>query len=227
VNELIGEMISPRRPGESRERIELIDTLTSADQLERLRMRLGQIPNIGRARLQLHNQVRLVPQKPEKYLLTDFAIEVDEPFAKAVRDSAVGCGFRLREDVVLIKREGVREGLSRLIDQHFRDGEPKPDFALCFRLRDRQTIHLLEVSREAVAFGDGGLDGFGFSARGLIPHAYSLKLYLANPDDLYAAARVNPDHPLFHDLRGGNCEFLRPDDGGEAFRKEFSDLMRV
>jgi hypothetical protein len=30
--------------------------------------------------------------------------------------------------------------------------------------------------------------------------------------------------PLFNDLRSGNCEFLLPDDGGEAFRGTFPGL---
>ena len=35
---------------------------------------------------------------------------------------------------------------------------------------------------------------------------------------------MNRDHPLLNDLRSGNCEFLLPDDGGEAFRETFPGL---
>lgn len=227
VYDLIGEMILPRRPREPRVRIELRDAFVPTDQLEQLRLRLGQIPDIEQARLRLHNQVRFLPQRPDNYLLTDFAIEVNEPFAAAVRDLAVACGFQLREEPWLIRREEVREALLRLVDQHRRDGQPNPEYALCFLLQDRETIHLLEVSGQAPELGDGSLDGVGFSARGVVPYAHSLKIYLMHPNDLLVAFRANRDHPLFNGLRNGNCEFLLPDDGGEAFRRAFPDLLRV
>ncbi len=227
IYELIGEMVMPRQPREPRVRVELRDAFVPTDQLEQLRLRLGQIPDIGRARLRLHNQVRFVPQRPDNFLLTDFAIEVNEPFAAAVRDVAVDCGFQLREDPWLLKREGVREALLGLVDQHRRDGQPNPDFALCFLLQDRETIHLLEVSSEAAELGDGRLDGVGFSARGVVPYANSLKIYLTHPNDLRTAFRANRDHPLFNDLRTGNCDFLFPDDKGEAFGQVFAELLRV
>jgi len=224
VCDLIGEMVMPRRAEEPRVRIELRDAFVPTDQLEQLRLRLGQIPNIAGARLRMNNQVRFVPQRPENYLLTDFTIEINEPFAAAVREVAVGCGFQLREDPFLIRREGVRDALLRLVEQHRRDGQPKPDLALCFQLQDRETIHLLEVSGEAVELEDGNIDGVGFAARGIVPHALSLKIYLAHPNDLRKAFQVNRDHPLFNDLRNRNCEFLLPDDSGEAFREMFPDL---
>lgn len=226
VYDLIGEMIMPRRAQEPRVRIELRDAFVPTDQLEQLRLRLGQIPDIEEARLRMHNQVRFVPQRPDNYLLTDFAIEVNEPFAAPVRDVAVECGFQLREDPWLIRREGVRDALLRLVNQHSRDGQPPPDFALCFQLQDRETIHLLEVSQQAPELEDGSLDGVGFSARGVVPHAHSLKVYLTHPNDLRVAFRANRDHPLFNDLRTNNCEFLLPNDGGEAFRRAFPDLPR-
>jgi hypothetical protein len=225
--ELIGEMIMPRGAQEPRVRIELRDAFVTADQLEQLRLRLGTIPDIQGARVRLHNQVRFLPQRPDRYLLTDFAIEVNQPFEQAVREAAEACGFRLRDDPWLIQREGVREALLRLVDQHRRDGQPSPEFALCFRLQDRDTIHLLEVSQQAPDLGDGSLEGVGFAARGVVPQARSLELYLAHPNDLRAAFRVNRTHPLFHDLRNGNCEFLFPDDRGEAFRRTFPDLLEA
>ena len=53
----------------------------------------------------------------------------------------------------------------------------------------------------------------GFAARGVVPHAHSLKIYLTHPDDLRTAFRVNRDHPLFNDLRNGNCESSYPATG--------------
>lgn len=227
VHDLIGEMISPSRTEEPRARIELRDAFVPTTQLEQLRLRLGQVPNIAEARLRMHNQVRFVPQRPDNYLLTDFAIEVNEPFAPAVREAAVACGFKLREDPELIRREGVREALLRFVNQHQRDGQPNPEFALCFQLQDRETIHLLEVSRGVADLEDGSIDGVGFAARGVVPYAQSLKIYLIHPNDMRKAYDINRCHPLFNDLHNGNCDFLLPDDGGIAFRLEFSDLLRA
>lgn len=224
---LVGELIRPRRTQEPRERIELRDAFISTDQLEALRRQLGQIPDVNRARLRLYNQVRLVPQRPDSFLLTDFSIEVNEPFAAAVREAVVGCGFRLREDPWLIRREGVREALLRLIDRHRREGQPTPEFALCFLLQDRETIHLLEVSSEVPELADSSLDGVALPALGVVPYARTLKIYLTHPNDLRATLKNNPSHPLVNDLRNGDCDFLLPDDRDAAFWQEFSDLARV
>ncbi len=226
-DDLIGEMIVPRRQQEPRERIEIRDAFISADQLEQFRQRLGNIRDIQNARVRLHNQVRFLAQRPERYLLTDFAVEVNQPFADAVREVIRECGFQLRDDPWLIKQEGVREALLRLVEQHRRDGQPAPEFAVCFRLQDRNAIHLLEVSSRAPELGDDSLDGVGFSARGVVPHAESLKVYLTHPNDLRATFRTNRDHPFFHDLRNGDCDFLFPDDHGDAFRRDFPELLEA
>jgi hypothetical protein len=224
---LIGDMIMPSHPQEARVRVELLDAFVTTDQLEELRRRLGAIPDVHSAQLRLHNQVRFLPERPDQYFVTDFAIEVNAPFEQAVRSVVERCGFRMRNDPCLIHREGVRKSLQTLVDQHRRDGEPSPDFALCFQLQDRDTIHLLEVSRQAPELEDGSLEGVGFSARGVVAHAQTLKIYLVHPNDLRAAFRVERTHPLFHDLRNGNCEFLFPDDGGAAFRRAFADLLEA
>lgn len=223
--ELIGDMIMPRREQEPRELVEVRDAFITADQLEQFRRRLGDIPGIQEARLRMHNQVRFLPQRPDRYLLTDFAVEVNRSFAEAVRDVILGCGFQLRDDPWLIQREGVREALLRLVEQHRRDGQPAPDFAVCFLLADRDTIHLLEVARQAPELGDDSLEGVGFAARGVVPCAQALKIYLTHPNDLRIAFRGNRDHPFFHDLRNGGCDFLFPDDGGDGFRRDFPELL--
>lgn len=225
VRDLIGDMIMPRQPKEPRVHIELRDAFVPTKQLEELRLRLGQIQEIEKAGLRLRNQVRFVPQRPDSFLLTDFAIEVDRAFERPVREVVAQCGLQFRDDPRLIEREGVREALLQMLDRHRREGQPTPEFALCFLLQDRETIHLLEVSQETPELGDGGLDGIGFTARGLVPYAQSLKIYLVNPNDLRVAARSRPDHPLFNDLRNRYCEFLLPDDGGEKFREEFPELL--
>ena len=113
------------------------------------------------------------------------------------------------------------------MENHRRDGQPSPEFAVCFQLQDRDTIHLLEVSQQASELGDGSLEAVGFPANGVVPQARSLNIYLAHPNDLVAAFRINRTHPLFHDLRSNNCDFLFPDDGGDAFRRTFPDLLEA
>ncbi len=222
---LIGEMIVPRRQQEPRERIEIRDAFITADQLEQFRQRLGNIRDIQNARVRLHNQVRFLAQRPERYLLTDFAVEVNQPFADAVRDVIRECRFQLRDDPWLIRREGVREALLRLVEQHRQDGQPAPDFAVCFLLHDREAIHLLEVSNQAPELEDDSLEAVGFWARGVVPHARELKIYLTHPNDLRGAFQHNREHPFFHDLRNGNCDFLFPDDQGDTFRLTFPNLL--
>ena len=117
-------------------------------------------------------------------------MEVNEPFADAVREVIRECGFQLRDDPWLIQREGVREALLRLVEQHRRDGQPAPDFAVAFQLQDRSAIHLLEVSNYTPELGDDSLEGVGFSARGVVPQAEALKIYLTHPDDLRTAFRT-------------------------------------
>ncbi len=97
----------PRRPEQPRVRIEFRDVFITADQLEQLRQRLSSIPNVEQGRVRLHNQVRFLPERPERYLLTDFAIEVNRAFEPAVRQAAEACGFQIRNDPWLIRREGV------------------------------------------------------------------------------------------------------------------------
>jgi hypothetical protein len=226
-HDLIGEMIVPRNSQEPRERIEIRDAFITAEQLEQFRLKLGNLHGIEKARLKLHNQVRFLPQRPEHYLLTDFAVEVDRSFAEAVRAAILESGLQLRDDPWLIRREGVRDSLLRLIERHRRDGQPAPDFAVCFLLQDRDAIHLLEVSKEVPDLEDDSLEGVGFSARGVVPHARTLKIYLTHPNDLRRAYRSNRDHPFFRDLRNGNCDFLFPDDSGDLFRAEFPDLQEA
>ena len=224
-HELIGEMIAPRRSREPRVRIEIDNVYITTEQLERFRQRLGQLPNIQNARVRLHDQVRFLAERPEQRFFFDFAVEVNEPFADAVREVLRECGFQLRDDPWLIQREGVREALLRLVEQHRRDGQPAPDFAVCFQLQDRSAIHLLEVSNDTPELWDDSLEGVGFSARRVVPHAETLKIYLTHPDDLRAASRTNRDHPFFRDLRNDNCDFLFPDDRGDAFRRAFPELL--
>ena len=222
---LIGEMVMPRQADEPRERIEIRDTFITADQLEQFRRQLGHIRNIDQARLRLHNQIRFLAQRPERFLLTDFAIEVNPPFADVVREVIRQSGFQLRDDPWLIRREGVREALGRLVEEHRRDGQPPPQFAVCFQLQDRDVIHLLEVSNEAPELGDDSLEGVGFRARGVIPYAEVLRIYLTHPNDLRSAFEKNRNHPFFRDLLDNNCDYILPDDSGQAFRTAFPELL--
>jgi len=66
------------------------------------------------------------------------------------------------------------------------------------------------------------LRGFGREAWCPTP---ALKIYLTHPNDLRRAFQHNREHPFFHDLRNGNCDFLFPDDQGDAFRLTFPNLL--
>lgn len=226
-HDLIGDMNVRRGRQQPHERIEIRDVFADLEQLENFRLRLGGIRGIEGARLRLHNQVRFIAERPERYLLTGFAVEVDQPFANAVRDVVQQSGFQLRDDPSLIQREGVRDALRRLVDEHRGDGQPAPEFAVCFQLQDRETVHLLEVSSDAPEVGDDSLEGVGFSARGVVPCAELLKIYLTHPNDLRAAFQRNRDHDFFRDLRAGNCDFLFPDDEGGAFYSTFPELLET
>jgi hypothetical protein len=225
-HDLIGEMLAPTRTANARTRIEIRDALATTGQLENFRQRLNGIPRITEANVQLLNKVRFSPTNPEYLLLTDFAVEVNNNFADAVRAALRDSGFFLREAVPLLQQPGVREAIIRLVEKHKEDGQPVPEFVLCFRTADDRKIHLLEVSNQAEPLGDGSLEGVGFAAGHLVPGAQSVVLYLTHPDDLRTAHQQQPEHPLFRDLLSGSCVFILPNDGGAAFRSAFPDLFR-
>ena len=226
-DQLIAEMIVPRRGKDLRERFEIRDSFTTENQLETFRLNLGKIQNIHDSQLRLHNQVRYFPGRSDRYLLTDFAVEVDRTFGDQVREAICGSGFQIRNDPILIEREGVREAVHELVKKHQHDGQPTPEFAVCFRLQDRETLHLLEVSNQVPEVEDDSLEGIGFAARGIIPHAKTWMLYLIHPNDLRLAFQRNHEHPFFHDLRNDNCEFLFPNDDGQTFKKDFPELLEA
>ena len=51
---------------------------------------------------------------------------------------------------------------------------------------------------------------WGFGQEAWCRHARELKIYLTHPNDLRRAFQHNREHPFFHDLRNGNCDFLFP-----------------
>jgi hypothetical protein len=227
LHRLIGEMINPTRPRPQRERIEICDTFATTGQLEELRLQLGQLPNLETLGLRMQNQVRFLPNRPQAYLLTDFAIEVNGDRANEVRDVLQQCHFRLRDERPLIQRPGVREAVRRLVESHREAAEAIPQLAVWFRTDDREDVHLLEVADDVAELADGSLGGVGFDAGDSIPGARSLIVYLTHENDLRAAWRHQPDHAFFRDLRDRACEFVHPNDGGEAFREKFPELMEV
>jgi len=226
VYDLIGEVINPTRRGPERERIEIRDAFVSTQQLERFRMQLGQLPDLPGSGLQLHNQVRFNPNRPDQFLLTDFAVEVDRNRADEVRRVIQDSGFRLREDAPLLGQPDVRQAVKRLVEQHRNEGQAVPSFAVCFRVYERENIHLLEVADDVEEMGDGSLEGVGFNAGRSVPGARTLVIYLTHPNDLRLAFVRQPDHVFFRDLRSRRCDFIYPDDGGQTFEEAFPDLSR-
>lgn len=225
-HDLIGEMLSPTRTANTRTRIEVRDALVTTAQIESFRQRLNSIPKITEANVQLLNKLRFSPTNPDYLLLTDFAVEVNKEFVDTVQAALRDCGFVLREAVPLLRQPGVREAVIRMAEKHKEDGQPVPDFVLCFRTDDHRKIHLLEVSSQTESLGDGTLEGVGFAAGHLIPGAQSVVLYLTHPDDLRTAHQQQPEHPLFRDLLSGSCDFILPNDGGTAFRGALPELFQ-
>ncbi len=219
LHDLIGELISSSR----RERIEIRDVFATAEQLDVFRRHLGQIPDIAHKGLKLHNQVRFLPEHPDRFLLTDFAVEVDATAADAVREVIRGSGFILRDEPLLCK-SGVLEAVHRLVEAHCRDEQPRPRYANCFNVHDPLDIHLLEIADQIASLGDGSLEGVGFSAGASVPGARSIVLYLTSPEDLRLTLQVHPHHPAIRALRANECVFILPSDEGRAFRAEFPEL---
>jgi hypothetical protein len=226
VHDLIGEMVNPTRRGTEKERIEIRDAFVSTEQLEQFRLRLGQLPDLPGSGLQLHNQVRFVPNRPDMFLLTDFAVEVDRNRSDEVRRVIQDSGFRLREDAPLLGQPDVREAVKRLVEQHRNEGQAAPLFAVCVRIHERENIHLVEVADDVEEMEDGSLEGVGFNAGRSVPGARTLVIYLTHPNDLRLAFERQADHIFFRNLRSHQCDFIYPDDNGRAFEAAFPDLLR-
>jgi hypothetical protein len=229
VYTLIGEMVNPREPkfppkSPKKWHIEIRDALVDETQLDGLRHALGSVTGIDRAGLQLSNRVQFVPGHPEKVLITDFVIEVDDSAAKLVKQKIRDSGFFLREDEPLLGRSGVRDALKKLVQGHTHDGQPIPRHAVVFQRDDPYDVHLLEVADGVLDLQRGDLEGIGMAAGALIPGARSLVLYLTSSQGLLEAFAANSQHPLFRDLELGRCEFLIPDDRGASFHSEFPQL---
>jgi hypothetical protein len=226
ITDLIGEMLNPAREGSRRERIEIRDAFVTEEDLENFRMALGNLSDLQGAGLKLNNRVRFVPNRPDRFLLTDFAVEVNGDRADEVRQVIQRSKSRLREDAPLLTQADIRESVKRLVEKHRKERQAVPRFAICFRIHDREDIHLLEIADDVEEMQDGALEGVGFNANGSIPGAKSLVLYLIHPNDLRLSHERQPDHIFFRDLRSGQCDFIFPDDGGQDFRAALPELLR-
>ncbi len=219
LTDLIGELMASSR----RERIELRDAYATATQLDVLRQQLGQILDIDRKGLKVHNKIRFLPEHPDRFLLTDFAVEVDASAADAVREVIRGAGFVVRDDP-LLRKPGVLDAVRQLVESHCRDGQPRPRHAICFNVHDPLDLHLLEIADHVASLGDGSLEGVGFAAGPTVPGARSIVLYLTSPEDLRLTLRVHPYHPAIHALRSNECVFILPPDEGKSFHEEFPEF---
>lgn len=218
-HELLGELVYSAR----RVRIPIRDAFASIQQIADLQQRLNAIPKIAEKKPKLYNRMQLSPENPRQFLITDFAIEVDGDVAEQVKEVIRNSGFNLRGDP-LLDRHGIRDCVRQLVQAHLKDEQPKPRYAICFQLQDPVDLHLLEVADDAPGFNDGALGGVGFIAGSSLPGARSIVLYLASPEELRLAAERNPHHPAIHDLRNRLCWFVYPQDGEEAFYREFPEL---
>src|SRR5260370_28160065 len=120
VYDLIGWMINPIRQQPRRERVEVRDRFVTTEQLESFRLRLGELPNLLDAGIQLHNQVWFLPNRPNGFLLTDFALDVNSDRANEVRQVIQNCGFLLRDDAPLLRQPDIRAASKNLVDNHRR-----------------------------------------------------------------------------------------------------------
>jgi hypothetical protein len=219
LDSLLGELVDSAR----NERIEIRDAYVTTEQLEAFRRSLGNIPDISRKGLKLHNQLRLLPERLDRFLLTDFAVEVDAPAADQVKQVIRDCGFTLRDDP-LLRKPGVVEAVKHLVQAHLHDGQPVPRHAIWFNLHDPVDLHLLEIADGVPSLDDGSLEGVGFTAGASLPGARSIVLYLTSPDDLRRTVQVHPYHPAIRALRANEVYFVYPDDEGMSFRAAFPEF---
>jgi hypothetical protein len=217
--DLVGELVYSVR----RTRIEIRDAFASSEQIASFQGCVNAIPDIARKRLRLFNNIRMLPDRPGSFLITDFAIEVDEDVADNVREAVRASGFNLRDDP-LLQRHGIRERVRDLVTQHRRDPHQTPRHAICFNETDPSDLHLLEITDRAPSLGDGSIEGVGFVAGDTIPGARSIILYLTTPNDLRLALRSNPSHPAIRSLRSHQCWFVYPEDDGASFYRDFPEF---
>ena len=221
VYDLVGELIQSVR----RERIEIRDAFVSAAQIAAFQQRLNSIPDIVRKRPKLYNRVQSAPAASDRFLITDFAVEVDGDVADLVKRAIRDSGFNLRGDPVL-DRPGMKDRVRDLVAHHRRDQQVPPRYAVCFNTQDPADLHLLEIADDLQSFGGGTLEGVGMAAGDVLPGGRAIVLYLATPDDLRLAARCDPNHPAIRHLLERVCWFVFPDDDGKSFYQEFPEFAK-
>jgi hypothetical protein len=219
IHDLVAELVYSVR----RERLEIRDAFATSEQIANFQLALNGIPNIADKRLRLFNNIRMLPDQPGSFLITDFAVEVDGDVANQVRDAIRSSGFNLRGPP-LLERDGVRERVRELVAEHRLDPHQSPRHAVCFNLSDSSDVHLLEVADDLTPNGDGSVEGVGFMAGDTIPGARSIILYLTSPTDLRHALSRNPSHPAVRALRSHDCWFVFPDDEGVSFYRDFPEF---
>jgi hypothetical protein len=205
-----------------RTRMAIKDAFRSAMDLEGLRTALNLIPNIAGSNLRMDNRVQM---KGDRFLITDFVVEVDDTFADQVRKAIQDSGFELRGNP-LFGRPEVLQAVRDLVEAHRRDNaETQLKYAIWFRLEDPQDVHLLEIADGVFDPGDASLEGFRLSAGDAVPGARSIVVYLASPDEFRKACGANEGHPAVVAVREKRCELVFPDDAWEAFTEEFPQAV--
>lgn len=205
-----------------RSRMAIKDVFGSAMDIEKLRMALNSIPNIVASNLRMDNRVQM---RGDKFLITDFTVEVDDAFAAAVRKAIQEAGFELRGSP-LFERAEIQESVRVLVEAHRQDNaETQLKYAIWFRLEDPRDVHLLEIAEGVFDPGDASLEGVSMSAGSAVPGARSIVVYLASPSEFKKACTANPGHPAVVAIRERRCEIIHPANGWEQFAHEFPESL--
>ncbi|HUY89634.1 MAG TPA: hypothetical protein VMV10_12940 [Pirellulales bacterium] len=220
----LSDLVEELKYSVRRVRIEIRDALCTTEQVLALQQRLNAHEEIVQGRPRLFNRVQMGTD-PNKMLITDFAIEVDENAADLVKQAIHDSGFNVR-GAPLLERDGILDRVRELVRHHLTD-PPVLQHAICVRIDDPSDVHLVEIAADAPYLGDGSLEGVAFSAGDAIPGARSLVIYLTSPDDLRLVMDRDPRHPVIRDLLSGNCKFVHPDTTGKAFDRDFPSFHRA
>lgn len=207
-----------------RTRMAIKDAFRSVMDLENLRMALNRIPNIAGGNFHMDNRVQM---KGDKFLITDFVIEVDDGFAEQVRQAVQESGFELRGNP-LFEQPNLQSAVDRLVEAHRQDNtQTQLKYAIWFRLEDPRDVHLLEIADSVFDPGDASLEGVALSAGDAVPGARSVVVYLASPSEFRKACSTNRGHPAVVAVREQKCKLVYPAGAWDKFRTEFPESVMI
>jgi hypothetical protein len=198
------------------------DAFRTAMDLDNFRTTLNRIPNIASGNFRMDNRVAM---RGDKFLITDFVVEVDDSFAEQVRKAVSESGFELRGSP-LADQDAIVRAVRDLVQAHRRDNsETQLKYAIWFRLEDPRDVHLLEIADGVFDPGDASLEGIALSAGDAVPGARSIVVYLASPGEFRKACGVNRSHPAVVAIREKKCKIVFPADAWGQFSGEFPESV--